>query len=91
MTAIHRTDLLPAAMNVGKEAAVPGVAGAKAEIGAQRIQMVRYQVVGTLTSFVSNRQNDFAEIVGRHEAFDDRTKHMLRVVNKAQAWFVRGR
>ncbi|MBK1667637.1 hypothetical protein CKO28_06265 [Rhodovibrio sodomensis] len=129
--AIHRTDLLPTAMNPGKEAAVrdllrvwrraaravaadqwvrffrdgrfqknipaaqeaavPGVAGAKAEIGAQRIQMVRYQVVGTLTSFLSNRQNDFAEIVGRHEKFDDRTKHMLRVVNKAQASFDRRR
>jgi putative transposase len=131
MTAIHRTDLLPTAMNAGKEAAVrellgawrraadavasdqwkrffrdgrfqknipaaqeaaaPGVAAAKAESGAARLQMVRYQVVGTLTSFVSNRQNDFAEIVGRHEPLDDRTKHMLRVVNKAQAWFVRGR
>ncbi|MBK1671231.1 hypothetical protein CKO28_24830 [Rhodovibrio sodomensis] len=131
MTAIHRTDLLPTAVNVGKEAAVrdllrawrraadavaadqwtrffrdgrfqknisaaqeaaaPGVAAAKAEIGAQRIQMVRYQVVGTLTSFISNRQNDFAEIVGRHAAFDDRTKHMLRVVNKGHAWFDRSR
>jgi putative transposase len=130
-SAIHRTDLLPTAMNAGKEAAVrdllrawrracapvaadqwtrffrdgrfqknipaaqegaaPGVAAAKAEIGAQRIQMVRYQVVGTLTSFLSNRQNDFSEIVGRHEAFDARTKHMLRVVNRAQAWFDRSR
>ncbi|MBK1671043.1 hypothetical protein CKO28_23840 [Rhodovibrio sodomensis] len=139
--AIHRTDLLPTAMNARKEAAVrdllrawrraadavaadqwmrffrdggfrknlsathesavPGVAAAKAEIGAQRLQMVRYQVVGTLSSFVSNRQNDFADIVGRHEGFaafgrraglsDDRTKHMLRVVNKAQAWFDRSR
>jgi putative transposase len=129
--AIHRTDLLPTAMNAGKQAAVrdllrawrraaqavaadqwvrffrdgrfqknisaaqegaaPRVAAAKAEIGAQRIQMVRYQVVGTLTSFVSNRQNDFAEVVGRHERFDDRTKHMLRIVNKAQAWSDRSR
>ena len=130
-SAIHRTDLLPTAMNAGKEVAVrdllrawrraadavaadqwtrffrdgrfqknlsaaqeaapPGVSAAKTEIGAQRLQMVRYQVVGTLTSFMSNRQNDFAEIVTRHEAFDDRTKHMLRVVNKTQAWFDRSR
>ena len=131
MTAIHRTDLLPTAVNAGKaravrdllrawrraadavasdqwtrffrdgrfqknisaaqETAAPGAAAAKAEIGAQRIQMVRYQVVGTLTSFISNRQNDFAEIAARHESFDDRTKRMLRVVNKAQAWFDRSR
>ena len=126
-TAIHRTDLLPTAMNPGKaaavrellrawrraaravaadqwtrlfrdgsfaknlsaaqEAAAPGVAAAKAEIGAQRLQMVRYQVVGTLSSFIANRQNEFAEIIARHEGFDERTRHMLRVVNKAGAWF----
>ena len=131
MTAIHRTDLLPTAMNAGKEAAVrdllhawrraadavaadqwtrffrdggfrknlsaaqevaaPGVAAVKAEIGAQRLQMVRYQVVGTLSSFISNRQNDFAEIVARHDAFGDRTKYMLRIVNKAHACFDRRR
>ncbi len=130
-TAIHRTDLLPTAMNPGKEAAVrellrawrragravaadqwtrffrdgglrknlsaaqeaaaPGVAAAKAEIGAARLQMVRYQVVGTLSSFIANRQNEFAEIIAQHEAFDDRTRHMLRVVNKAEAWFDRRR
>ncbi|MBK1670927.1 hypothetical protein CKO28_23220 [Rhodovibrio sodomensis] len=78
-------------LSASQEVAAPGVAAAKTEVGAQRLQMVRYQVVGTLTSFISNRQNDFAEIVGRHEAFDDRTKHMLRVVNKAQAWFDRRR
>ena len=78
-------------ISAAQEIAAPGVAAAKAEIGAQRLQMVRYQVVGTLTSFLSNRQNDFADIVGRHEAFDDRTKHMLWVVNKAQAWFDRRR
>ena len=78
-------------LSAAQEVAAPGVAAAKAEIGAQRLQMVRYQVVGTLTSFLSNRQNDFAEIVARHERFGDRTKYMLRVVNKAQAWFDRGR
>ncbi|WP_200255726.1 zinc ribbon domain-containing protein [Halorhodospira neutriphila] len=130
-TAIHRTDLLPTAMNAGKaaavrellrawrraaravaadqwtrffrdggfrknlpaaqEAAAPGVAAAKAEIGAQRLQMVRYQVVGTLSSFLANRQNEFAELVARHEGFDERTRHMLHVVNKAGAWFDRCR
>lgn len=70
-----------------QEAAAPAVVGAKSEIGAQRLQMVRYQVVGTLRSFIANRQNEFSELVGRHDGFGERTHHMLRVVNKAEAWF----
>ena len=70
------------------EAAAPSVRAAKTGIGAQRFQMVRHQVVGTLQSFISNRQNDFRHIV-EPSSLDATTKHQLHVVNKRQAWFER--
>jgi putative transposase len=53
---------------------------------AARVQMCRFHVVGQLTSFISNRANDFGDAVTR-SSLDDRARHMLRIVNKAQAWF----
>jgi len=68
------------------EAAVPAIRRAKQRIGAERLQMVRYQVVGTLRSFLANRQNDFRRCVER-SSLDDATKHQLHTVNRRQAWF----
>ena len=61
------------------------LAGAKASLGAAPIQMIRAQVVGMLEAFVSNRRNDFVRLVHR-SSLDERTRHMLFAVNKAQAW-----
>ena len=74
-----------------RKAGAPGVAAAKAGIGAPRMQMVRDPVVGTLTPSVSNRPTDVAAIAGRPDAFDGPTRPMLRMVNKAQGRFDRRR
>src|SRR5690606_665468 len=55
---------------------------------ANRLQMVRYQVVGILASFLSNRQNDFARMVER-SSLSKETKHQLHFVNRWKAWFSR--
>lgn len=60
-----------------------------AAIGAaNRVQMCRYQVVGQLQGWVSNRANDFRDTVHRSSLSPD-TKHMLHVVNRMGAWFLR--
>ena len=64
---------------------VDPLAEAKAALGAAPIQMIRAQVVGMLESFLSNRRNDFVRLVYR-SSVDERTRHMLFAVNKAQAW-----
>jgi putative transposase len=46
--------------------------------------MARAQVAAPLASFVSNRQNDFADVVQRSSLPAD-VKHMLHVINRA-AW-----
>lgn len=61
-----------------------------AAIGAaNRVQMCRYQVVGQLQGWVSNRANEFRDVVTRSTLPPD-TKHMLYVVNRLSAWFLRG-
>jgi putative transposase len=60
----------------------------KAIVGAVRMQMLRYQVVGQLESFIENRANDFREAVLR-SSIDGSTRHQLLVVNKLHAWFRR--
>jgi putative transposase len=55
---------------------------------ANRVQMCRYQVVGQLESWLSNRANEFRDIVTR-SALDPDTKHMLHVINRLGAWFSR--
>lgn len=124
MTAVHRTDLLPHAMNAGKEADVRALSRAwqngavmvgteqwrlffesgrfdknhrsaretdlAAVVGAaNRLQMVRYQVVGVLDSFLSNRQNDFTRLVQRHERFSPKTRHQMHFINRWKAWYGR--
>ncbi len=58
----------------------------KEVLGAQRVQMVRYQVVGLLESWLSNRKNEFRKAVLR-SSLDDRTRHELLTVNAWNAWF----
>jgi putative transposase len=48
--------------------------------------MVRYQVVGTLRSFIASRQNDVRRIV-EESSLDAVTKHQLHTINVRQAWF----
>lgn len=60
----------------------------KATLGAAQVQMVMAQIMGTLDSYVSNRQNDFVETVfGSSLAEDESVRHMLFTVNRAGAWF----
>jgi putative transposase len=65
---------------------VDPLAEMKAELGAAQVQMVREQVLGSLNSYVSNRGNDFKQIVFG-SSVDETTRHMLFVINKARAWF----
>lgn len=55
---------------------------------ANRVQMCRWQVVGQLESWVSNRANEFRSAVTRSTLAPD-TKHMLFVINWLGAWFSR--
>jgi putative transposase len=60
-----------------------------AAIGAaNRVQMCRYQVVGQLQGWVSNRANEFRDTVNRSTMPPD-TRHMLHVINRMGAWFLR--
>ena len=75
-------------LSANAEATVPDVRAAKARIGAQRLQMVRHQVVGTLQSFLANRANEVRRIIAG-SSLDATTKHQLHVINKRHAWFDR--
>lgn len=61
----------------------------KAVIGAVRMQMLRYQIVGQLESFIENRANEFRETVVK-SSLDDATRHQLLTINKMHAWFQTG-
>ena len=52
-------------------------------------QSCQYQVVGTLDSFLANRQKDFVEIV-RRSRLDETTQHQLLAVNALKAWYKTG-
>ncbi|WP_240602569.1 hypothetical protein [Paracoccus endophyticus] len=68
--------------------AAPALMGAKAILGAQRLQMLRFQVVCRLGSFMSNRANDFADrVLGSSR--DETTRHQLLTINCVEAWFSR--
>lgn len=55
---------------------------------ANRLQMVRHQVVGILDSYLANRQSELARIVECSSLTDD-TKHQLHFINRWKAWFGR--
>ncbi len=69
---------------------IPGLsdplAPLKAALGAAEVQMVREQVLGTLNSFISNRQNEFRQAVFCSTVSEE-TRHALLIVNKMKAWF----
>jgi len=56
---------------------------------ANRVQMCRWQVVGQLQGWISNRANEFRDTVTRRTLPPD-VKHMLHTVNLMGAWFARG-
>lgn len=49
---------------------------------ANRVQMCRWQVVGQLASWLSNRADDFRDAVNG-STLDPDTRHMLHVINRA--------
>ncbi|EKS70377.1 MULTISPECIES: hypothetical protein [Caballeronia] len=55
------------------------------QIGTAIVQMIRQQVVGALDSFLSNRQNNFSEMVNC-SSLDKRTRHQLDFLNRWRAW-----
>ena len=63
---------------------MPAVPAAKQRIGAQRLQMVRHQVVGTLQSFIANRQNDIRRVV-KASSLDAITKYQIHTIDTRQA------
>jgi len=48
-------------------------------------QTCQYQVVGILASFLSNRQNDFVDLVKR-SSLEENTRHKLLVINAWSLW-----
>ena len=56
---------------------------------ANRVQMARWQVVGQLQGWISNRANEFRDTVNR-STLPPATKHMLHTVNVLGAWFRHG-
>ncbi|WP_284352627.1 transposase [Roseisolibacter agri] len=67
-----------------EEHALAAVVGA-----ANRLQMVRGQVVGVLAGFLETRADDFARVVQR-SSLPPEVRHQLHTVNRRQAWFSRG-
>ncbi|MFL9911432.1 zinc ribbon domain-containing protein [Paraburkholderia sp. RL17-337-BIB-A] len=54
-------------------------------VGAAYGQMIRHQVVGVLESFLSNRQNEFRDLVNR-SGVDATVRHQLHFINRWKAW-----
>ncbi len=55
-------------------------------LGTSYGQMVRWQVVGQIESYLSNRANDYRELVNG-SSLSSEVKHQLHFVNRWQAWF----
>lgn len=55
-------------------------------LSARYKQTCQYQVVGMLESFISNRQNDFRDIVNASSLDDNRRKALYRI-NRRKLWF----
>jgi len=56
------------------------------KLSARYLQTLEYQIVSMLDSYLSNRQNDFIEIV-RDSNIDEDTKIKLLYINKYKKWF----
>jgi putative transposase len=59
----------------------------KTKLSARYKQTLQYQVVGQLDSYISNRQNDFVDIVLKSSLNQQQRKDLL-YINKAKAWFL---
>lgn len=55
-------------------------------LGTSYGQMVRWQVVGQIESFLSNRSNDFRDLVNGSSLAPE-VKHQLHFINRWQAWY----
>ena len=55
-------------------------------LGTSYGQMVRWQVVGQIESWLSNRANDFRDLVHRSSLAPE-IKHQLHFINRWQAWY----
>lgn len=55
-------------------------------LGTSYGQMVRWQVVGQIESWLSNRANDFRDIVNG-SSLDPAIKHQLHFINRWQGWY----
>ena len=71
-----------------EEARSARLSRSKAIVGAARMQMLRYQIVGQLESFIENRANDFRDAV-MGSSIDEGTRHQLLTINAIHAWFRR--
>ena len=58
----------------------------KSKLSARYLQTLQYQIVSMLNSYLSNRQNDFIDIV-RNSNIDENTKIKLFYINKYKKWF----
>ena len=56
------------------------------KLSARYLQTLQYQIVSMLDSYLSNRQNDFIEIV-KNSNIDEDTKIKLLYINKYKKWF----
>lgn len=75
-------------ISAAEEARVPTLRKAKATLGAARLQMLRWQVVGQLESFLENRSNDFRDAV-TGSSLPDEVRHQLLVVNRLRGRFTK--
>lgn len=57
-----------------------------ARIGAAYLQMIRWQVVGQIESWLGNRANEFRDLVNS-SSLDPTVKHQLHFINRWQAWY----
>jgi putative transposase len=55
------------------------------QVGSAFGPMVRSQVVGVLDSFLSNRQNEFRDLINR-SSLEPSLKHQLHFINRWRAW-----
>ena len=56
------------------------------KLSARYLQTLQYQVVSMLNSYLSNRQNEFKDIV-TNSTLNEKTKTQLYYINKYQKWF----
>jgi len=58
----------------------------KTELSKRYLQTLQYQIVSMLNSYISNRQNDFKDIVV-HSNLDEDIRIKLLYINKYKKWF----